>query len=92
MARESLIKCRVSEEAKSSLQTLASQKGLTESAVVRRLIETSLEWLLRGLRLPRHSKARRQLVHTSPSGVPRHKMLGKRSPFGVKRRAMELMQ
>ncbi len=40
MARESLIRCRVSEETKCSLQTLASQKGLTESAVVRQLIET----------------------------------------------------
>jgi hypothetical protein len=40
MARESLVRCRVAEETKSSLQTLAAQKGLTESALVRRLIET----------------------------------------------------
>jgi hypothetical protein len=40
MARGSLIRCRVSEDTKSSLRTLSSQKGLTESAVVRQLIET----------------------------------------------------
>ena len=40
MARESLIRCRVAEETKSSLQALAVQKGLTESALVRQLIET----------------------------------------------------
>jgi hypothetical protein len=33
----------VSEETKASLQTLAAQKGLTESAVVRQLIETVVE-------------------------------------------------
>jgi hypothetical protein len=40
MARESLIRCRVSSETKSLLQALASQKGLSESAIVRQLIET----------------------------------------------------
>lgn len=40
MARESLIRCRVAEETKTSLQALAALKGLTESAVVRQLIET----------------------------------------------------
>ena len=33
-----------------------------------------------------------QPFHTSPSGAPRRKMSGKRSPFGVKRSATELMQ
>jgi predicted DNA binding CopG/RHH family protein len=40
MARESLIRCRVEEETKSSLQALAAQKGLPESALVRQLVET----------------------------------------------------
>lgn len=33
-----------------------------------------------------------QPFQTSPSGAPRYKMSGKRSPFGVKRSATELMQ
>lgn len=40
MARESLIRCRVSVETKFRLQTLALQKELSESAMVRQLIET----------------------------------------------------
>jgi hypothetical protein len=40
MARESLIRCRVSEETKVAVQALASQRELTESAMVRQLLET----------------------------------------------------
>ncbi len=38
------------------------------------------------------SSASRFSRSTPPSGAPRHKMSGKRSPFGVKRSATELMQ
>jgi hypothetical protein len=39
MARESLVRCRVSDEVKSLLQAIAAQRRITESALVRQLIE-----------------------------------------------------
>jgi predicted DNA binding CopG/RHH family protein len=43
MARESLIRCRVSEEVKRLLQSVAAQRQITESALVRQLIETTVQ-------------------------------------------------
>jgi Bacterial mobilisation protein (MobC) len=39
MARESFIRCRVSEEVKGLLKTVAAQRQITESALVRQLID-----------------------------------------------------
>src|SRR5207302_10026727 len=43
MARDSLIRCRVSDEVKGLLQTIAAQRQITESALVRQLIETMVQ-------------------------------------------------
>jgi predicted DNA binding CopG/RHH family protein len=43
MARESLVRCRVSNEVKELLQTVAAQKQITESALVRQLIEATVQ-------------------------------------------------
>ena len=43
MARDSLIRCRVSGEVKGLLQTIAAQRQITESALVRQLIETMVQ-------------------------------------------------
>jgi predicted DNA-binding protein len=43
MARESLIRCRVSEEVKRLLRTIAAQRQTTESALVRQLIEAMVQ-------------------------------------------------
>jgi predicted DNA-binding protein len=43
MARESLIRCRVSDEVKGLLQTIAARRQITESALVRQLIEAMVE-------------------------------------------------
>lgn len=43
MARESLIRCRVSDEVKGLLQTIAAQRQITESALLRQLIETMVQ-------------------------------------------------
>jgi predicted DNA binding CopG/RHH family protein len=43
MARESLIRCRVSDEVKGLLQTIAAQRQITESALVRQLIEALVQ-------------------------------------------------
>jgi predicted DNA-binding protein len=43
MARESLIRCRVSDEVKGLLQTIAAQRQITESALVRQLIEAMVQ-------------------------------------------------
>lgn len=43
MARESLIRCRVSNEVKGLLQSVAAQRQMTESALVRQLIEATVQ-------------------------------------------------
>jgi hypothetical protein len=43
MARESLIRCRVSDEVKGLLKTVAVQRQITESALVRQLIEATVQ-------------------------------------------------
>ncbi len=43
MARESLVRCRVSDEVKGLLQTIAAQRQITESALVRQLIEAMVQ-------------------------------------------------
>jgi hypothetical protein len=43
MARESLIRCRVSNEVKGLLKTVAAQRQITESALVRQLIEATVQ-------------------------------------------------
>lgn len=43
MARESLIRCRVSNEVKGLLQTVAARRQITESALVRQLIEATVQ-------------------------------------------------
>jgi predicted DNA-binding protein len=43
MARESLIRCRVSDEVKGLLKTVAAQRQITESALVRQLIEATVQ-------------------------------------------------
>jgi predicted DNA-binding protein len=43
MARESLIRCRVSDEVKGLLQTIAAQRQITESALIRQLIEAMVQ-------------------------------------------------
>jgi hypothetical protein len=43
MARESLIRCRVSNEVKGLLQTIALRRQITESALVRQLIEATVQ-------------------------------------------------
>ncbi len=43
MARDSLIRCRVSDEVKGLLQTIAAQKQITESALVRQLVEAMVQ-------------------------------------------------
>ena len=43
MARESLIRCRVSDQMKGLLQTIAAQRQITESALVRQLIEAMVQ-------------------------------------------------
>jgi Bacterial mobilisation protein (MobC) len=43
MARESLVRCRVSDEVKGLLQTVAAQRQITESALVRQLIEAMVQ-------------------------------------------------
>jgi hypothetical protein len=48
--------------------------------------------ITRGERRPFFDEPVQPFHHTSPSGAPRHKMSDKRSPFGVKRSATELMQ
>ena len=43
MARESLIRCRVSDDVKGLLQAIAAQRQMTESALVRQLIEAMVQ-------------------------------------------------
>jgi hypothetical protein len=43
MARESLIRCRVSNEVKGLLKAVAAQRRITESALVRQLIEATVQ-------------------------------------------------
>jgi hypothetical protein len=43
MARESLIRCRVSNEVKGLLKAVAAQRQITESALVRQLIEATVQ-------------------------------------------------
>jgi len=43
MARESLIRCRVSNEVKGQLRTVAARRQVTESALVRQLIEATVQ-------------------------------------------------
>jgi hypothetical protein len=43
MARESLIRCRVSSEVKGLLQAIAAQRQISESALVRQLIEATVQ-------------------------------------------------
>ena len=43
MARESLIRCRVSNEVKGLLKTVAARRQITESALVRQLIEATVQ-------------------------------------------------
>jgi hypothetical protein len=43
MDRESLVRCRVSDEVKSLLQTIAAQRQISESALVRQLIEAMVQ-------------------------------------------------
>jgi hypothetical protein len=43
MARESLIRCRVSNEVKGLLKRVAAQRQITESALVRQLIEATVQ-------------------------------------------------
>jgi predicted DNA binding CopG/RHH family protein len=43
MARESFIRCRVSNEVKGLLQTVAARRQITESALVRQLIEATVQ-------------------------------------------------
>ncbi len=43
MARQSLIRCRVSGDVKGRLQAIAAQRQITESALVRQLIEAMVQ-------------------------------------------------
>src|SRR5580765_3550555 len=43
MARQSLIRCRVSDEVKGLLKGIATQRNITESALVRQLIEATVQ-------------------------------------------------
>ena len=43
MARESLVRCRVSDDVKELLQRIAAQRQITESALVRQLIEAMVQ-------------------------------------------------
>jgi len=47
MARESLIRCRVSNEVKRLLHTIAAQRQITESALIRQLIEAMVQMVTR---------------------------------------------
>src|ERR1700733_5761964 len=43
IARESVIRCRVSNEVKGQLRTVAARRQVTESALVRQLIEATVQ-------------------------------------------------